>query len=340
MLRPHLPALLLALTAGCAPKTGPVSQPLATAAEPTTSTPATPEPTPPQEPGKPQQSGLLDAAQWLPAEATLLFGVDLAKTLQTELGQFALDEFRDPVSFKESLEAAETCKVGPETWQFLLVGTNVNSNNENAAVVSAKGLGTEPVLRCLLEQSRGQQSDPGSLALEDGHWIARNPTGTIAIALSDDMLLVADDGWASLAEERVRGSLPSAAEGKLQPALEFIHEQTPAFMTMVGLETEGVGSFAWMTVELGLERRLDVHTVLHYDDETGAEGHAQALKQQFEQVRGMASMFGIPAEVVESIRFDTMGPRVRVSGHASVTVVKDVVASTRKSVSGTPSEQP
>lgn len=305
--------LLLPLMA-CSPKgTATASpRPLATGSNAVapTAVPDAVEPVPTAQPGP--GAALRDVLPLIPDGAEVIVGIDAARVVRSEVGEFVVSLFEGEL--RDTVEDAEACGVGPQSWRFAVISQKTGGSQQSAGVFSATGLGREPTLRCLAERVQtlpGQ--NPPTVARENGRLVSRG-ANEVVFAISDDTVAVATLDWSEALGARLDGQGSSAIDGGLREPMSLVDTSQAVFIAATGPGGQGPMGFAFLTGGLSFVDGLSFSAFLHFAEANEAEQNAQAIRTQFDQVRGMASGLGLPQAVVDRVQIDSQGRAVHVRG--------------------------
>ena len=237
-----------------------------------------------------------------------LVSVPLWNTMQSKLGGRQRDQ----------MDAATKCGVGSDKWRRFVIGLEPESN-EMAMVVEAEGLGTRPVLDCLVEEI-------GSFELsEDGKRMSDVTGGGIVV--SDDAVAFASPAWMPLLEKRIEGEgeaavddlaavLARADQAKTLWLAGKSYEEVEQASSMLGAEIQDYTG--WIDFRDGMSLRISI-TV------PDAQKTREELESKWEGTKGMMNSV-MPSAVVDSVELTDDGERVHLDVHASNVDLEETVS--------------
>lgn len=210
---------------------------------------------------------------------------------------------------RDQMEAATKCGVGPDKWRRFVIGASGNGN-DMAMVVEAEGLGTRPVLDCLVAAI-------GNFELsEDGKRLSDSTGG--GIVLGDDAIAFANPGWMPLVEKRIEGGGEAAIDELASVMARTDQTKTLWFAGVdfeeldevsVALDSEVEDFAGWVDLSAGMSLWLSLSVPdaakVRTDTETKWKGIAGMLREM------------VPAPVVDSVKFSDEGKLFRVEVQAS-----------------------
>ncbi|MEM7153409.1 MAG: hypothetical protein AAF799_11245 [Myxococcota bacterium] len=274
----------------------------------------------------------LDAAKRsIPDVATVVGGVDLAGLQSTGLWRKHSDEvLREG---KTTLDALQRCKLGLEHWRSVTFGLDPEGELRFAAAIVAEGLGKASTLECAVREV-AQSSGDKPWVIREGGKVVELDRGTLAYVIDDDTVLVVGMPWIPDVERLRDGKGRSAFDGELGRALQ--RTDTSKHVWFAGVVPAAAGKqlaaadpdspkpkdiAAWLDLSDGVQ----FYAAVNVGSEDGAKKTQQTMEQQFSVLKGMATSFGVPAKVMESVKFDTSGPAVTATAKASEQDLETIV---------------
>jgi len=251
----------------------------------------------------------------IPAEASLLVGFDVGRTLGSETFGLLRPAMADDPKFERGLAGLKECGVDPVAHHLALT---IGSDGKDEAVVVATGddLGDLTKLRCVADKL----ADHGTPAFAIGRPDAPAPADAEAIATVVDRRTVvfASRAWNGLAADRIANRGVAAIDGPL--AAQYGRVDRTAHLWIAGRVPDKTANELQATLgaKVGeVVATVDVAQGLRVDIAVGLPSIAQAAALQKTASEGLAGakaalpMIGIGAKTVESIRFEAVGSEFR-----------------------------
>ncbi len=313
-------ALLIAASlAGAAAGTAACSKPADPPAADAAKTPAAPDskvapaakdappPLPTTAPPTALASG--GAERLIPGDAALLAHVDMQGLHASPL--FAANKAvmeADPEG-KKQLEALTTCKVPLSGIQALDIGVGADGAAVSV-VVSGAGVGKLENLRCLKDTLGGSD---WKIEEKDGKArLVFGPGEAFGNLVDDNTLAIVSQDWDAALQDRIAGKGSSVRDGALKDILPQADASKHVWFAgklppeLAALASAGVAGMAGLRSVAG---SLDLGTGLGLTLSFGLESPEKAkatftdVQTQFDSVKGMAPLFGVPASAVEKVAF-------------------------------------
>lgn len=326
-------ALILMTGTACAPKGAATSGPAAPASGSEAVVPPAlvqqqvDEPPPPPPPGG--SAAMAEALALVPDGADILIGIDARRVAHSEFGGMVLDVFDEEL--RDVVEGASACAVGRDAWRLAVVGSVNTDPNSIALLLSATNLGDEPTFRCLVDQINARAPNAGlTVEVANGRVVAKGSDQTLT-AVSTDLVAVVGTGWTEAFEQRLVGAGVPAIDGSLREPIGLVDTSTELFLVARGPGGQGPTAFDSVTGTLSLSNGLGYSVFFYFSDPTAAEQSTQAFRDQFNSIKGMASVFGIPQAAVDRVQIDSQGRAVHVRGFVTLPEFEGVVEQVRKS---------
>ncbi|GEM_PF-1193838 len=274
----------------------------------------------------------------VPDAAKLMVHVDVKSMAKTKLFEDVKTGVNQDKDAKETVEAAKECNLTPEGLQSVTIGVDAASaSNSWIVIVSGAGLGDEAKLSCIagkVKEKRGNA--PFEIQEKDGKKVLSLEGGHVGYIVDADTVALASSGWAGAVRDRIDGKGVSAIEGGLKDLVARADRSRHVWFA--GLLPEDVKSSLSSTPASGIKDvsgSVDLTSGLAIWLAAGTESaeRAKALhdeaKQQFDNIKGMAPMVGIPQGVVDSVKFGTKDATVTMEvamSEPDLEVIKDKVA--------------
>ena len=265
-----------------------------------------------------------EAIKLIPDGAQMVGGANLKALMATKSWTDNKDEVMKDGDVKEAMEAAKECNLDPEKFDTMLIGAN--AENHFVAVISGPGVGKEENLKCIADKAKEKSGEePFTIEDKDGKKVLKIDGGdAYGYMVGDNMVAVADAAWSDKLAERVDGKGTAAVDGSLKDA--FSHADTGKMVWFAGIVPEemakGMGPAAetppktvsgWMDMSSGLE----INVTAEFADGDAAKKLADEGNTQFEQVKPMGAMFGVPAGITDSVKIEAKDAKIVVTAKAS-----------------------
>lgn len=212
---------------------------------------------------------------------------------------------------REAVRTFREC--GVDIMNLTRVSFGVAEKDKAMVVMDGTGISKRSNLECVVA-AVAKADPPVNLSIEEADGLVKI-TGmdkSTGYAIGDDRLVIANAEAAELVEPRVKGEGSSASEGSLKAALALADTSKKVFAVMggdseatkelAGTPLEGVTGMA-MWIE-GSDKELSMEVKMGMPDAAKATAGKDFLSTQFDQqVKPLAPMIGIPATVVEKVKF-------------------------------------
>jgi hypothetical protein len=224
--------------------------------------------------------GLLEL---VPDSATMMVTVDLKKLTGSEAYKKA-GTMLEQGDVGKRLAAAKACKLGPETWNTMVMGANPKDDDAWVMGLSATGIGTKETIECTA--AKYKEADPKAdwkIEEKDGRLVITINGGEgTAWAVDDDTLIMAGKNSSTAVAERVGGKGQAAVTGSLKDAMALAGDGA---IKVAGKVTPDMSELAGGT--------------------------------HFEGFKAMAGGLGIPQPVVDSVKIEAKDANLTVALKAS-----------------------
>ena len=262
-----------------------------------------------------------DAMKYIPDGANLLIGVNTAKVVDFAVLMGNEDLLRQGDA-GEMLAAADACKVGMSTWKYAVVGGNTEEDLDVVIVFSATGVGEKNTLDCIgkniTEQDPQARFDVGE---EDGRVVvSRGRGGQKWYAISDDVIAIVGADSREAFEDRLDGRGKNVLEGSLKDALDSVDQSKHIYFGMLATADMRQGPTAplqYVTGTVDLSAGITLAVSGEFGDSAKATDFSDIANRQFDELKGIAGAFGIPAGIVESVKIEAQGAAVAISVSAT-----------------------
>lgn len=272
---------------------------------------------------------MAEALALVPDGADILIGIDARRVAHSELGGMVLDMFDQEL--RDVVEGASACAVGRDAWRLAVVGSVNTDPNATALLLSATNLGDEPTFRCLVDQINTRAPNAGlTVEVTDGRVVAKGSDQSLT-AVSTDLVAIVGSGWTEAFDQRLVGEGIPAVDGSLREPIGLVDTSTELFFVAKGPGGQGPSGFDSITGTLSLSNGLGYSVLFYFADPAAAEQNTAAFQDQFNALKGMAGMFGIPQAAVDRVQIDSQGRAIHIRGHVTLPEFEGVLEQVQNS---------
>ena len=256
----------------------------------------------------------------IPKGAVMLAGANVQELVSRPIWSTLETAFKGRQ--RDQMKAATKCGVGPDKWRRFVFGVAGNGD-DMAMVVEAEGLGTRPVLDCLVQEI-------GNFELsEDGKRLSDYTGG--GIVLGDDAIAFANPAWMPLLEKRIEGEGqaaiddigPGLARADQTKTLWFAgktHDELKAASAMLGADIQDYS--AWVDLRDGMNLKISFAVPDPAKTRSELDAKWQGLKNMASQV--------LPSAVVDSVKLTDDGKLVHIEAKASESDLRELASEVGK----------
>ena len=235
----------------------------------------------------------------------------------------------------EMFTAANTCKVGPETWQKAVLGGDTDGNDSVVVIGQAAGLGKKETLECISKKVNEKEgSEKWKVEEADGKVVVTIDGGDAkGFSGGDDIFVIAGKDYAEAVQGLVGGNGKSAIDGSLKDAVASADTSKHVYFAGVAKGQMAAGPTAGLKHFHGsvdFSNGLAVAASLDFGDEAKAKTTADMFSQQFEGLKGMATGMGVPKTILDSVKIEAKGPAVSATLNATTDDLNKVAALAQK----------
>jgi hypothetical protein len=268
-----------------------------------------------------------DAAKLIPDAATVIGGANVQAMMKSPLYD-GNKEMLEKGEQKEMMEAAKECNLGPDTWKSVVFGVDPEGGDSKMAVVLvATGLGKKENLECIAGKAKEKNDgkEPWTMEEKDGKLVLNIDDGeATGYVVNDDTLAVAGKGKPAI-ENSLKDVLGRTDMSKAVWAAGVV----PAAMATGPADGMKDGAM-WVDMSSGLE----ISASIGVKDADTATSKAEEFQKQYDQAKGMAGAFGIPAAVTDSVKIEAKDAAINVSAKASKEDLEKINEAVKKSLGG------
>ncbi len=264
-----------------------------------------------------------DAAKLIPDAATVIGGANVQAMMKSPLYD-GNKEMLEKGEQKEMMDAAKECNLGPDTWQSVVFGFDPEGGESKMAVVMvATGLGKKENLECVAGKikEKNDGEEPWTMEEKDGKLVLTMDEGdATGYVVNDNTLAVAGKDWAGAVKELIDGKGKPAVDNSLKDVLGRTDMSKAVWgagivpASMASGPADGMKDGAmWVDMSSGLE----IMASIGVKDADTATSKAKEFQTQYDQMKGMAGAFGVPAGVTDSVTIEAKGEAINMSAKAS-----------------------
>ena len=267
-----------------------------------------PPPLPTTAPPPPVGSGG-SGERLIPGDAALLAHVDMQGLHASPL--FAANKAvmeADPEG-KKQLDALTTCKVPLSGIQALDIGVGADGQAVSV-IVSGAGVGKLENLRCLKDTLGGND---WKIEEQDGKArLVFGPGEAFGNLVDDNTLAIVSQDWDAALRERIAGQGSSVRDGALKDILPqadaskhvwFAGKLPPELAALASAGVAGMAGLRSVAGSLDLSTGLGLSLSFGLESPEKAKATFTDVQTQFDSVKGMAPLFGVPASAVDKVAF-------------------------------------
>jgi hypothetical protein len=224
------------------------------------------------------------------------------------------------------------------TWKYIVVGADSDKGEPTAVVMSATGAGKKETLECVGKKSKEKQPDSKfEVGEEDGRTVVSLKDDTKLYALSDDVIAVITKDQQEAFKGLVDGKGTSALDGSLKEVFASVDQSKHIYFGLTAPKDMQEGPTAGMkhlTGTFDLSKGLAIAVAGEFGDEAKAKELATMANTEFDKVKGMAGMVGVPPTVVATVKIEAKGGAVAVSAAATNDELKQISDGLKKMMGG------
>jgi len=255
----------------------------------------------------------------IPDGATIIGGVD-AKAVVGSKAYTDNQAMIEQGEGKATLDALRACKLGPETWQGVLVGLDSAAPDKNLAIVlTAEGLGRKENLDCIAgKHQEAEGKAPWTLEEKAGRLTLKMTEGDLTgFVVDSKTLVVAGPGWTSAVEGLLAGAegQTSAVDGSLKSIMADVKKDHLWLAGRIpeALSQSPVEGAKHASVAINLAQGLAIAALVGYASAEDATTKAKALQDQYGLAKTFLQGANLPKAVVDGVHIEPRGSAVSVS---------------------------
>ncbi len=274
-----------------------------------------------------------DAIKLVPDSAEMIGGVNVQSMMKSPL--YADNKDKMEAEAKEMMDAAKACNIDPEKLDGILFGADSKQNG--VVVIVGDGVGKEDNVKCAIDKIKEKDSSAKiEIKDKDGRKAVEVDGGkAFGYMVNDRTLAFASADWNSKLIERIDGKGTAATEGSLKEVLTMTDTSKSIWFAgnipsdaaaALGPASSAKRVGGWMDFSAGLA----LNVTASFGSADDATKVADEAKKQFDDVKGLAGLIGIPGSVVESVKIEASDTKVSVSASATVDDVKAISETVKK----------
>lgn len=273
-------------------------------------------PLPPNSPITAPPASGVSGERFVPAQAALLAHVDIQGLAGSPL--FAANKAAmeaDPEG-KKQLEALTACNVPLAGMRALDIGVG-SDGSSLGVVVSGGGVGKLANLRCLKDKLGGTD---WQIEEKDGKArLVFGPGEAFGHLVDDDTLAIASKDWEPALLDRIAGKGSSIRDGELKDILAqadigkhiwFAGKLPPELAALASAGVAGMAGLRSVAGSLDLSTGLGLALSFGLESPEKARATLADVQAQFDNVKGMAPLFGVPSSAVDKVKFTSQDASV------------------------------
>lgn len=267
-------------------------------------------------------AGAAAATKYIPDGAEFVGGIQLSKVMGESGFKAEMEKAMEKeADVKEAIEAMKGCNLDLYAMDQIVMGGT--SKEDVAVVVVGAGVGKAENLTCIsgkIKEKKGGDKEPITVADKKLTFDDDKASGWI---IDDNTIVIASKSWSSAVQGLVDGTGTSALDGGLKDAVALSNQGKHIwFAGKVPAEAAGdLGPAAGLTLAGGdldlAGGGLGVSVKGKFADGDKATATATELNTQFDKVKPMAGMVGIPQGVVDSVKIAANGDTLEITAKGS-----------------------
>lgn len=201
-----------------------------------------------------------------------------------------------------------------------------DEGDRGMAIIDGKGISERSKLDCLAAKAKEKEGTEVKFEDKGAYTVATaDKDDMLVIAVGSDRLVISEGKWREEIEARVKGEGTGATEGSLKASMPLADNSKLIWMVMgpsddMKRELKGqpleamTGAGIWIDGDWvnAKATSLDMGIKIGMPDEAGATKGKDFLATQYAQVKPMAAMFGLPASVVDKVKFGATATMVTI----------------------------
>lgn len=261
-------------------------------------------------------AGGVDALAMVPANATLVMGVDVPTLVRSPYYAAHRREL-EIGGFKRVLELAAACDLGISGWRALTIALD-GGKNTTTIVAQADGLGDRRRLECVRERAAAEVGAAAAFTIADVDGrVELAFDGATGWVVDPCTLVVSDAASVEGTRARLRGNAPTALGGVITRAIGRVGTRRPFWLAAAPVDSLGpsVANARDLAIGLDVDRGFHIDASLAFPDATSARTGSTTIEAELASLRSMVMAFGLPAAVGDSLGVTAAGTLVSIRAH-------------------------
>lgn len=261
----------------------------------------------------------IEPAALVPKDAGLVVGFDLKPLTTSPLGSSLAAVLKNDSETAALFTGFEKCEVDLEHLHAMVAATFASETL--MAVVESPGVGDEKVVRCIeTEIAEATGEDAGIIMFETKGDVRITPQegGGHLIILNKNTIVIADAPWDTAVLEAIETPSARNTETPMAQLLKDAGEGSDMFLALtVGPverqelgELPGGASMQSALMKVGLSEGAKLDAAFDFSEEADAGTFRTAVPGLFAMAKGELTGAGLPADLLDSLKFGGEGKQV------------------------------
>lgn len=274
----------------------------------------------------------VDPIDLVPDQAGMVGGVDVKALMGSSVYQKNKSAIEDDERAKAFIAGARECNLDPAGFKGVTFGVDSASRN-GIAIFEGKGVGKKDNLTCVhgkIKEAEGK--DPWTFAEHDGKPVLEmGDQSTIGYMVNDNVLALVTTGWETALRELIEGKGTPARKGSLKELYGRADKDKPLWFAGVApkdiLKNLGEGpaqSITDFSGSLDVESGLGLRLVAGAETAEAATSLKDEAQKQFDAVKPLAPMVGVPKTIMDSVSFSVDGSTMVAQASVSTQALEDL----------------
>ena len=263
------------------------------------------------------------ATKYIPDAAEFVGGMSVSGLISASGQKAEIEEqINKDSDAKEMMEAAKACNLDPWNLDSIVMGGT--SKEDFVAIISGSGFGKAENITCIsakIKEKKGIDAEPITIADKKLTFAKGDEAGGYLV--DDNTLVIVTKGWDSAVKGLIDGTGTNAIDGSMKDATGLTDMGKHIWFAgkVPADAAENLGPAAGLSMAAGSfdfsGGGLAIAAAGKFADAAGATKAATEANTQFDKVKPMAGMVGIPQGVVDSVKIAADGDKITVVAKAS-----------------------
>lgn len=261
-------------------------------------------------------AGGIDALAMVPANATLVMGVDVPTLVHSPYYAAHRREL-EIGGFQRVLDLAAACDLGLSGWRTLTLAID-GTQNATTIVAQADGLGDRRRLECVRDRAAAEVGAAAAFTLADVDGrVELTFDGATGWVVDPCTIVISEAGTTEATRTRLRDNTPTALGGAVTGAIGRVGTRRPFWLAAAPVTSLGpsVANARDLAIGLDVDRGFRIDASLAFPDATSARTASTTIEKELASLRSMVMTFGLPAAVGDSLGVTAMGTLVSIRAH-------------------------